>query len=138
MTKKKTGVLTGSVADLVGQYLHKNGPQHETDLYLVIDFGCAPSKRSLRLEGAIRDGWIVVDAERLACGAEARAHYGQLEGDADNKPIGQIATSRMANVFERPVLNRKHIPNARGMRQDVPAWSVRPAGFSIKSVTGGE
>jgi hypothetical protein len=141
MTKKKSGIVAGSIADLVGQYLHKHGPQHEADLYLVIDFGCAACKRSQRIEGAIRDGWIVLDGDRLACGAAARAHYSEMENDEANgfRLVGEKATSRdQGNVFDRPALSRKHIPNARGMREDVPAWSVREAGFCMKTVSGGE
>jgi hypothetical protein len=33
---------------------------------------------------------------------------------------------------------QEHMPNLRGMRQDIPAWSVRAAGFSFKSTGGDE
>lgn len=129
--------VTNSVADLVSRHLYKSGPMTEADLYLAVDFGVAPSKRYTRLSHAISTGWIAQIDGHLVCSPTARAHYDALDGTPEEvKPIGQIATARqMPNVFERPSLNKRHIPSTRGMRE-VPAWSVRPDGFSVKSANG--
>ena len=138
---KSTGApVTGSVADLVSRHLHKSGPMAEADLFLAVDFGCAPSKRHERLNRAIGTGWIAQTEDgKLDCGQAARSHYDDLDSMPEEvKPIGQIAAFRQpVNVFDRPVLSKKHIPNRQGMRQDVPDWSVREKP-SFKSIAGGE
>lgn len=138
---KGTGApVTGSVADLVSRHLHKMGPMAEADLFLAVDFGCAPSKRYERLNRAIGTGWIAQTEDgKLDCSPAARTHYDEEGSEADGiKPIGQLAAFRQpVNVFDRPTLSAKHIPNRRGMRQDVPEWSVREK-LSFKSIAGGD
>jgi len=66
-------------------------------------------------------------------------HYAQLQVSVEKEPPGKVAAPRQAiNAFERPTLSKKHIPNSRGTRLDIPEWAVRPAGFGFKSVGGGD
>lgn len=66
-----------------------------------------------------------------------------LELDADDlaqpKPI-QVApattkaTGPTINMMTRPPLSKRYMLNPRGNRADVPEWSKREEGFSLRSV----
>lgn len=130
MKGRAKGVRTpnqGTVALLAGEYLYKNGPAQEHDLLLAGNTQRASEQRAA-IQHAASNGWlIVVDGGRFDCSAAARAYFDRLAGKAPaQKPMGKIAESRqMISAYDRPPLSKKHIPNPRGTRQDVPAWSVR-------------
>lgn len=44
------------------------------------------------------------------------------------------ATVRTVNVFTRPPLSKRYMLNPRGTRDDVPEWSKREEGFTLRSV----
>lgn len=50
------------------------------------------------------------------------------------EPTGSIATVPTINRLTCPPLSRKYLLNPRGNRDDVPEWSKRPAGFTLRSV----
>lgn len=50
------------------------------------------------------------------------------------QPTGSIATGPTINMLTRPPLSRKYLLNPRGTRDDVPEWSKRPEGFTLRSV----
>lgn len=131
----------GSVAYLAGEYLHRNGPATEAELYVAVDFGCKAGKRAEKLQNAVTTGWLVQGPDnKFDIGRDARVFFNYKTEDAEEpKPVGQAAAPRdRSNVFTRPALDKKHIPNSRGLRQDVPSWSVRPADFCMKSIAGSE
>lgn len=123
-----------------GQYLYKHGAMHERELLVSLASALRQHDQREALQCAIHAGWLrIVDDGRIDCSPFARAHYDQLEGKVEIKPLGQIAAPREAvNAFQRPALSKRHMPNSRGSRIDIPAWSVRPAGFGFKSIGGGK
>lgn len=110
-----------------GEHLYKNGPMHERDLLANLVCGLRANDQREALQGAIQAGWLRIAADdKIECSPFARAHYDQREGKIAVKSTGDVALPRLAfNAFQRPPLSKRHIPNSRGSRQDVPAWSVR-------------
>ena len=128
----------GTASYAAGEYLHKNGPMSPHALFAVVDMGHKVGHQEDTLQRGIRSGWLdQQDDGRIGISNFARAHYDQLEGEKV-RPAGQVAAMREpVSVFTRPALSKKHIPNPRGLRQDIPAWSVREK-TSFKSLGGGE
>lgn len=127
---------------LAAEYIFKHGPQTPSELFVIANFGLKNHVRNTRLGRALDSGWLVETLEgKVDIGAAARKHFEQEAGEGaeqGDKPIGQIAAARhQPNVFARPPLSKKYIPNPRGTRQDIPEWSVR-SGASFKSLAGGE
>jgi len=122
-----------------GQYLYKHGAMQERELLASLASALRQHDQREALQCAIQAGWLrIVEGDLIDCSPFARAHYDQLAGIVGVKPLGQIAAPREAyNAFERPALSKKNMPNSRGSRIDIPAWSVRPAGFGFKSIGGG-
>jgi hypothetical protein len=92
-----------------------------------VHYGPKPGIREANLERDIQSGWL----RRLPCGRialtdAALAHY---ENDGPAEPEtecpGQIAAPRQIDVMNRPPLSKRHIPSTRGIRPDIPAWSLR-------------
>lgn len=142
MTAPKIGrmVKRDSAAYLAAEFIFKHGPQLPEELVPVADFGHKMSHKQDKLDRAILSGWLAQDADgKVDCGAKARAHFQAAAGlEADVKPLGQIAAARQQpSVFARPPLSKKYIPNRRGLRHDVPEWSVRTSA-SFKSLAGGD
>jgi hypothetical protein len=138
MTKRSQFYIPaqGTAARLAAEYLFKNGPATEAEIYIAVDFGCAPSKRAEKLQRAVGTGVLTQrDDGKLDCSAAIRAYFDKKTSDSEGaEPIGQIAPAQYRqNVFASPGLSKKYIPNRRGPRVDVPAWSVKPDGYSIKS-----
>ena len=113
-----------------GRHLHKHGPLTERELFAAIPFGSRCTRAEDVLQRALTSGWLsLLPDGRIGISSFARAHYDQLSGEAE-RPVGQIATVRTpTDVFARPPLSRKYMPNPRGTRQDIPAWSVRAPGL---------
>jgi len=109
-----------------GHHLHKNGPLTEGELFAAIPFGSRSTPAEDVLQRALTSGWLSLRQDgKIDISSFARAHYDQLAGEAE-RPVGQIAAVRTpADVFARPPLSKKHIPNPRGTRLDIPDWSVR-------------
>lgn len=118
--------MRGTAAYAAGAYLHKHGPMSQHALFAVIDMGHKTGHQEDTLQRAIRSGWLLEqDDGKISISSFARAHYDQLEGEKE-RSVGQIAALRQpADVFARPPLSKRYIPNPRGTRQDIPAWSVR-------------
>lgn len=130
----------GTFQDTAGVYLYRSGPTPEKDLFAALGITLAAHLQDEVLQRAICAGWLAVTKEgNLDCSKGARAHYEEVFGEKVIEPVGQIAAPRrVPTVYERPALSKKYMPNSRGTRQDVPDWSVRPAGFGFKSVGRGE
>jgi hypothetical protein len=128
----------GTFQDTAGVYLYRNGPTPEKDLFAALSITLATHLKAEVLERAIRAGWLAVTKDgSLDCSKGARAHYEEIFGEKVIEPVGQIVAPRQVpTVYERPSLRKKYMPNSRGTREDVPEWSVRPAGFGFKSASG--
>ncbi|WP_306393406.1 hypothetical protein [Telluria beijingensis] len=85
------------------------------------------------IQRAMTSGWLTEQADgRINLSQAARAHYDKLVGLEVVEYVGQIAAVRTPpDVFARPPLSKKYIPNPRGTRRDIPAWSLRAAGTSF-------
>lgn len=119
-----------------GQHLHKVGPLTERELFAAVPFGGRNVVAADVLQRALTSGWLVVSADgKIDISSFARAHYDEVAGEPAPKYVGQIAAIRQpADVFARPPLSKRFMPNPRGTRQDIPAWSVRSgASFHTKA-----
>jgi len=118
----------GTASYAAGEYLHMHGPMSPHALFAVVDMGHKAGHQEDTLQRGIRSGWLVQqDDGKISISNFARVHYDQLEGEKV-RPAGQVAAMREpVSVFTRPALSKKHMPNPRGLRQDIPAWSVRTA-----------
>jgi hypothetical protein len=130
---------TGTFPYIAGEYLHKNGPQTEDALFDGLKSTLGRSRRDESIQGGLRSGWLVSSYDgKIDCSEFARSHYDKLEGKPVVKFVGQVAAPREAfNAYDRPPLRKAYMPNARGTRLDIPAWSVRE-NASFKIVAGGE
>lgn len=141
MTKPKDIRQTkrGTIPYFAGEYLYKNGPQTPAALFAAVDFGPKVYQKEEALQCALRSGWLSECLDgKIACSQAARDHYDAVSGKVKVKYVGQIAATREPiNVFARPPLSKRYIPNPRGLRQDIPAWSIRESA-SFKSLAGGE
>jgi hypothetical protein len=122
-----------------GQYLYKHGPMTERRLFEIMGDTVRADGRDKLIHRCLVSGWFrVTDDGRVDCSEFARAHYDKLAGIVPVEYVGQIAAPRVATAYAQPPLSKKYLINSRGPRQDVPTWSVRPAGFGFKTAGGGE
>lgn len=120
------------------QYLYISGTAtiYPANLYSKIHFGNNPKGRRKSLDRAIEIGWLEqMPNGSLKLGAAARIYFGSGETEVVEY-VGQIATSRASSAYDRPALSKKYIPNVRGFRDDVPAFSERESP-SFRSVPMG-
>ena len=116
----------GTAAFAAGEHLYKHGPMKEQDLEAALDAIGEAKLKGDALQRALRTGWLTVQQDgRVAVSLSARVFYDRLAGIVQVKYVGQPAAPRHSDVFARPALSKKYIPNTRGSRQDIPAWSVR-------------
>ena len=129
----------GEIQHLAGAYLYKYGSSTEAELFVAVEFGPSRHERGLALQAAIRNGWLIeTERGKIACSPAAVEYYDDQEGKKEEPYIGQIAPAPQRNVFASPGLSKKYQINSRGSRQDIPDWSQRAEGFSIKGIAGGE
>lgn len=128
----------GYAAAIAGQHLYRVGPLLAHQLFAAVEFGTDKTTKESALQRAVTSGWLTEQADgRINLSTAAREHYDKLAGLEAVEYVGQIAAVRTpVDVFTRPPLSKKYIPNPRGTRQDIPAWSVR-SGASFKTVAGG-
>lgn len=115
----------GSAAYAAGEYLYEHGPMLAAQLFSIVKFGGQSLPEEEGLQRALSYGWLVQRGDKIDVSSHGRAHFDALSGRAPVQPVGQIAAPRTANVFASPGLSKCFIPNPRGTRQDIPAWSVR-------------
>jgi hypothetical protein len=116
--------------------INSSGPHQLIELFTSIDFG-PPKNRQEKLDHAYDIDWLRQTPDgRLDVTEKARQYF------ADQEPktqyIGQIAAPQYRGDWRTGSLSKQHIPNRRGPRADAPEWSVRPDGYSIKSLGGRE
>lgn len=132
----------GEIPHAAGAYVYKYGSCSETELFLAVNFGRSKHERAVALQSAIRGGWLI-ETERgtIACSPAALDYYDAQEDKPKEEYVGQIVPAATRNVFAGSGLSKKHIPNRHGLRPAsdlAPAWSVKPDGYSIKSIGGGD
>jgi hypothetical protein len=117
--RNPTGIpQRASAAYKAGEYLHKNGPQTEEELFAAVKFGTRPGDRARRLQDAIIDGWLTTTPNGLVALTDAaRDHFAKPK----SRYVGKVALPRQIDVMNRP----PYVPPKRVIRDDVPAWSVR-------------
>jgi hypothetical protein len=129
----------GEIPNLAGDYLYKYGPCSEAELFLAVKFGKSQHERAVALQSAIRSGWLIeTERGKIACSQAATDYYDEQSDKPEERYVGQIAPAPTRNVFASPGLSKKYLTNSRGSRQDVPVWSQRADGFSVKSIAGGD
>lgn len=120
-------------------HLHKTGPLSRADLFAQVHLGPRPSVRDDAIDRAVANGWLTESPTQVACGIVLAAYFGGIEPPTVKAPTGQVAMPRqhLTPLYAQPSLSKRHIPNSRGNRDDVPEFSVRSAP-SFRSVpTGG-
>jgi hypothetical protein len=118
----------GTAAFAAGEHLYKHGPMKEQDLEAALDAIGEAKLKGDALQRALRTGWLTVQQDgRIAVSLYARISYDRLAGIVHVKHVGQVAAPRHSDVFVRPALSKKYIPNTRGTRSDIPEWSTRAA-----------
>jgi len=128
----------GTAAYAAGEYLYKNGAMPVRELFAAVDLGRKSTPKDEALQRALTYGWLIERNGKIDISPSACAHFNALAGVEVVTPVGQIAAPRQpVDVFARPPLSKKYIPNPRGTRHDVPAWSVRDKA-SFKNLGGGE
>jgi hypothetical protein len=137
MTTIKTAPYVGSAAYKAAVHLEQSGPLPSEMLFVAVDFGPKKSRQA-KLDHAYEIGWLeMTPAGTIGLTESTRAHF--AEKQPKEGYVGQIVPAQYRpNVFASPGLSKKFIPSRRGMRDDIPAWSVKPDGHSIKSIGGGE
>ena len=110
-----------------GQYLYKNGPKLEHELFDAMGNTMRANGRDELIQRGVRAGWFCIgEGGRVDCSEFARAHYDKEAGVVKAVHVGQEAAQRdRFGALNRPPLRREYLTNSRGFRQDVPAWSVR-------------
>jgi hypothetical protein len=128
MTQRKSirTPRVGEIPHTAGAYIYKNGACTEVDLFLNVNFGRDKHERAVALQSAIRGGWLIeTERGKIACSQAALDYYDAQEDKPEEKYVGQIVPAATRNVFAGSGLSKKYLTNSRGMRQDVPDWSVR-------------
>ncbi len=126
----------GTLAHQAGQYLHKHGPLFQQELFACMGMKLSITAQDDAVQRALSAGWLMLtQEEKIDCSEPARAYYDRLAGIEKVKPMGEIAAHREhPNAFTRPPLRKAYMLNSRGIRQDVPTWSIRTGpSFLIKA-----
>jgi hypothetical protein len=111
-----------------------SGPRTTERLFVEVDFGAHGTKLK-KLRDAILDGWLCeTPAGAIDVTEASREHFSPKPKE---QYIGQITPAQYRGNWRAGVLSKLNIPDRRG-RRDVPGWSVKPDGYSIKTVTGGD
>lgn len=119
-------VARGTIPYIAGEYLHKHGPKTKEELFTAVSFGGQQSKRQGVLDRAIQVGWLVVtDDGKITCTTDARIYYDSLQPAPGDEPAREPTAPQYRGDWRTGSLSATHIPNRRGPRADVPAWSVR-------------
>ena len=126
---------TSSAVYKAAAYIERNGPQSVAALFVAVDFGSTKS-RSGKLKYGCQIGWLekrpdgLIDLTDLA-----------LQHLASKQPkstyLGEITPAQYRPNFRASSgLSKQYRVNSRGTRSDIPDWSHRPEGFSLKSAGG--
>jgi hypothetical protein len=118
-------------------HIKQVGPLTADHLFLAVDFGTGSDARK-KLSYAFEINWLRQTPDgKIELTESSTQHFAPTKQKVPY--VGQkAAPAYRGNVFAGEGLSKKHIPNSRGTRSDIPAWSQRPEGFGFKSISGGE
>jgi len=102
------------------------GPMTVEQLLAAIDFGVHGTQKA-KITAAIQAGWIYeTTASTIDVTESVREHFAALA--PKEKYAGEMTPpAYRPNIFASQGLSKRYIPDRRGLRADVPAWSVREA-----------
>jgi hypothetical protein len=123
-----------SAAYRAAALIHATGPIPRAELFTRIHFSTRPPNSAQILNAAITSGWLCEIPEGVTLTDRSREHFGSQEAPGKVKYVGQIAPLRTSSAYDRPPLSRKYIPNIHGTRNDIPDFSVRPAGYHFHAL----
>jgi len=119
------------------ELLTAQGPRTVEQLLVAIDFGSKGTQKT-KLLAAIDAGWIYETPAGMVDVTEpVKQHFAALAPKEKSAAAGQVVEPQYRGDWRGSTLSRQHIPNRRGPRADVPAWSVRET-VSIKTIGGRE
>jgi len=101
----------------------KCGPMLREELYATMDFGPSHT-RETKLREAFETDWLrETPSGQVELTEYARRH---LEAQKPKETyVGQITPAQYRGDWRKGSLSKQYIPNRRGPRADVPAWSIR-------------
>src|SRR5690349_4608171 len=105
-------------------HIKQVGPLTAEHLFLAVDFGSgADAKKKLAYAFEIR--WLRQNADvKIELTESSKEHFAPKISKAPY--VGQKAPpAHRGNVFASQGISKKCLPNSRGTRDDVPAWSIR-------------
>lgn len=123
----------------LAQVIYNEGPQTEAEMFSKVAYDRKGAARRELIVMWVALDWLKSMGEKVGIGHAAIAHFDALAKEekpeqATPKYVGQIAAPRdFGNVYERPPLSRRNIPDPRGFRIDIPDYSVR-IGQSFRTV----
>jgi hypothetical protein len=115
--------------------IEKQGPMHRVQLFAAMDFG--PEKtREAKLREAFESDWLCeTPAGQIDLTDFSLRHFEKQKPKAAY--VGQVAPPAYRSDWRAGSLSKANIPNRRGPRADVPAWSVRET-LTIVTIGGRE
>jgi hypothetical protein len=104
--------------------IEKCGPMQRLELFAAMDFGPA-NTREAKLREAFETDWLrETSSGHIELTEYSKRHF---ERQKPKEPyVGQVtAPAYRPNIFASQGLSKRFIPDRRGPRADVPAWSMR-------------
>lgn len=136
MTTSKAIPIKSCAIYKAAAMINRSGPLLLAELFAAVDFG-PKHTRQHKLDHAFDIGWLCKTEYGAIDVTEKTKHHFVAQQPKDQY-IGQFTPAQYRpNVFASSGLSKRHIPNSRGTRQDIPAWSHRGEGFGMKSIAGG-
>jgi hypothetical protein len=122
MIRRPSNAISYQAAEI----LYVSGPQTSAQLLAAIYINPGSGSKVEKLVRAAASGWLVDIGGVFHLGDAARAHFDAIEMPTPAY-VGQVAAPRepITPLDAVKPLSRKHIPDARGNRNDVPGYSVR-------------
>jgi len=112
--------------------IDKAGPMQRVELFAAMDFGPS-NNRENKLREAFETGWL----RETPSGHIELTEYSKRHFEAQKpkeKYVGEMTPpAYRPSIFASQGLSKRYIPDRRGPRADVPAWSVRES-VSIKTI----
>jgi hypothetical protein len=126
MTTHKATPIKSCAIYKAAELINRSGPYLLAELFAAVDFG-PKNTRQRKLDHAFDIGWLCKTAHgAVDVTGKTKQHFAAQA--PKQQYIGQITpAAHRPNVFSSSGLSKRHIPNSRGTRQDIPPWSVRAA-----------
>jgi len=137
MTTSKATPIKSCAIYKAAELINRSGPLLLAELFAAVDFG-PKHTRQRKLDHAVDIGWLCKNEYgAIDVTDKSKQHFGSQQ--PKDQYVGQIApAAHRPNVFASAGLSKRFIPNSRGARLDIPAWSQRRETSRVNSVAGGE